>query len=67
MIELESKNFSSVDKMLSKFKRKVKDSNLINEIKERKRHTSKKEKQRMKKKKSIYRHKRKNKIDNSKI
>jgi ribosomal protein S21 len=55
MIELKSKDYPSVEKMLSKFKKKVKESQLLIELKERQRHVSKKDKKRKKKKQSIYR------------
>jgi len=68
MIKLESKDYSSVEKMLAKFKRKVKDSKIILEMNERKRHISKKEKNRKKKSKNKYRiEKDKNKFNNDKI
>lgn len=68
MIKLDAKDYSSVEKMLAKFKRKVKDSKIILEMNERKRHTSKKDKERKKRSKSKYKiEKEKNKFNNDKI
>lgn len=51
MIKLDSKNYSSVEKMLSKFKRKVRESRRIIEQVERKHHIKKSDKKRLKLKK----------------
>jgi ribosomal protein S21 len=55
MIKLELDDYKgNENKMLSKFKKKIRESNLIIEIKDRQHHVSKSEKKRMKKKKSDY-------------
>lgn len=55
MIELKIEKYNSVEKMLSKFKKKVKDSKILLEMSERRHHVSKKQKNKMKKMKSKFR------------
>ena len=56
------------NKLISKFKKKIKDSKILLEMRERKEHTSYKDKKRHKKKMSKYRiQKEKNNIKKSKI
>lgn len=60
----------NVNKMLSKFKKKVRESKIIVEMKERERYTSKKEKKKAKTKKALHKRKTKESEDrdfNSKI
>ena len=62
-VSLEDCN-GNVNKMLSKFKKKVRESKLIIELNERKRYVSKKEKQKKKRAKSEYKRKQKDKEEN---
>ena len=55
MVKVNLKKGESIEKMLSRFKRKMKESKIIFELKERRHHESKKDKKKRKKKKSLHR------------